>query len=82
MIDDKEERIQLSLTIAEYQELIEGYIGNSEGVYEKLKNAEPTSKPQQHTDEEYDEVWARLNSCQLEWARLKLRNALIEVARK
>jgi len=23
-----------------------------------------------HTDEEYDDVWARLNSCQLEWARL------------
>ena len=32
-----------------------------------------------HTDEEYDEVWARLNSCQLEWARLKLRNALSQM---
>jgi len=53
MTDDKEERIHLELTVDEFQELIEGYTGDSEGVYEKLKNAVPSLAPT-HTDEEYD----------------------------
>jgi hypothetical protein len=56
MTDDKEERIHLELTVDEFQELIEGYTGDSEGVYEKLKNAVPSLAPK-HTNEEYEQLY-------------------------
>ena len=62
MTDDKEERI-LRLRKEKHLTLsMEGPV-----YIPKWESLELAPK---HTDEEYDEVLARLNNCHLEWARL------------
>ena len=69
MTEEREERI-LRVNEKQWNEIRECIWSFGEGV----KTWDDLELVPKHTDEEYDDVWARLNSCQLEWARLKLRN--------